>query len=58
MSGKTPKIRKWTIRLEVNKENEERERECVCVKIKKRVPDEWQALQAKIVSAMKRKVQI
>ena len=30
---------------------------CVCVKMKKRVPDEWQALQAKIANAMKRKVQ-
>ena len=30
---------------------------CVCVKMKKRVPDEWQAPQAKIASAMKRKVQ-
>ena len=35
----------------------ERECVCVCVKMKKRVPDEWQALQAKIASAMKRKVQ-
>ena len=30
---------------------------CVCVKMKKRGPDEWQALQAKITSAIKRKVQ-
>ena len=31
---------------------------CVCVcQNEKRVPDEWQARQAKITSAMKRKVQ-
>ena len=33
------------------------DRVCVCVEMKKRVPDEWQALLAKIAIAMKRIVQ-
>ena len=29
---------------------------CVCVKMKKRVPDEWQARQAKIASGNEKKI--